>query len=177
MWNEIVTVTGWAFWIILGVIVLVEFFLHAIGDEIDGADSHGGCTAIFFITVVAIALFTDAFAGWSWTKALLGVVAYVVIGVVWAMFKWVLFIRKALRRARAVFSTMNAADRKPFPEYAKDHKPQAAENKSRIVSWMTVWPISLAWFLFTYPRKLFVWLYERLSTVFDRITDRIWSSS
>jgi hypothetical protein len=105
---------------------------------------------------------------------------YLVLGVIWSVKKWYSFVvekKKTLRETYASSVNKQATGNETFESYAKDHQPTAADNKSRITGWMALWPFSLSWWILTWPRRAFVWLYERLSTLFDRISAHVWASS
>lgn len=156
MLTEFFTVSGYAFWIILGIILVLDVILLTLGED---AAPHGVPVFFTVVGVVGVVLFSDAFAGVRVATLAAGSAVYLVFGVLWAFKKWYDFIIEKKK------------------DRSKDQKaPTAAHHKAQITSWMTLWPFSFTWWVLTWPRRAFVWLYDRLSTVFDRISERIWAS-
>lgn len=152
MIEAIMLTTGWLFWAIIGVIVVFDVLALSTEDE-----GLGGWA--IFLTVAALILtvgFTDAFVGVKLTWLAIGVVAYCLIGVIWSFKKWFDFIVQCKRERPA------------------SGPPLVANNKSRVITSMALWPFQLIWWVLTWPRHFFVWAYNRLSTVYDRIAKHIW---
>ncbi len=147
--------TGWLFWAIVGVIILIDVLALTTEDDTLGAWA-------IFLTVGGLILsasFTDAFVGVKLTWLALGVVTYCILGVFWSFKKWVDFVKEQKR------------------SYPDLKMPLAANNKTRIVRSMALWPLQFIWWVLTWPRHFFVWAYNRLSTVYDRITKHIWEQA
>jgi hypothetical protein len=52
--------------------------------------------------------------------------------------------------------------------------PKGIDNKAKIVSWISYWPLSLIGTLLNDPfRRFFEWVYESVSGVYDKITKRL----
>lgn len=153
MLNIILTTTGYLFWAIVAIVIIIDTV--ALASEDDGI----GGWAVFVTAVLAVFTisFTDAFVGINWAWLVLGVIGYMFLGVGWSFKKWIDYIKEMKKAKR---STM----------------PLASLNKQRITTWMAAWPLSFTWWIMTYPRHFFVWAYERLSTVYDRIATKIWES-
>jgi hypothetical protein len=169
------TVSGAVFWMILAGILVLDVILLSVGS--DPEDENTGWA--IFLTVgglLAVVLFTDALVGMKLAYLVTGLLAYVAVGVIWSFKKWYGFVIGKLRELRDVFDRNRPKDR-TFEDYAKDKRPLAANNKQRIVGWMALWPFSMSWWVLTWPRHAFVWAYNRLATVFDRISAKIWASA
>lgn len=153
MIEAVVLTTGWLFWIGLG--LLIAFDVFALSTEDEGL----GGWAIFLTmaSLVVMFAFTDAFVGIKLMWAIYFVIGYCFLGVIWSFKKWVDFIKD---RKKVVGSTS-----KP---------PKASEHKARIVTSMAMWPFQFTWWVLTWPRHFFVWAYDRLATVYDRIATSIW---
>lgn len=55
-----------------------------------------------------------------------------------------------------------------------DRRPQASENKSRIVAWISFWPFSLVGTLFNDPiRKLINWIFNSLKDTYQAMSNRV----
>jgi hypothetical protein len=177
MLTQFFLVSGYAFWIVAAAILVLDAILLATEN-----DNDGWAVFITLAGLVGAALFTDAFEGVRLAYFVVGIVAYLAIGVVWSFKKWYSFVVETLADLRAKYNKPNyinktASGNETFESYAKEHRPTAADNKSRITGWMALWPFSFTWWVLTWPRHAFVWLYNRLSTVFDRISAKVWASA
>jgi hypothetical protein len=121
-------------------------------------------------------LFTDAFDGVRlWAFAALAAL-YLAAGAGWAIWKWYGFVRGRYAKERASYDGSAAInERQTWEDYAKRNRPKAADYKARLTTWMALWPLSALWDLLRWPRRAFVWMYERLSSLFDRISQRVFS--
>jgi uncharacterized membrane protein YciS (DUF1049 family) len=153
MLTVVMTTTGYLFWALILLVIFIDAV--ALGSE---DDSMGGWAV--FLTVAALILttaFTDAFIGVNWLWMVVVLFGYLFLGVCWSFKKWIDFIKREKLAKRITM-------------------PLASQNKQRITTWMATWPLSFTWWVLTYPRHFFVWAYERLSTVYDRIATKIWDS-
>lgn len=178
MLMTLLTVSGAIFWMIVAGLVVLDIVLLSAG-----ADENENVGIAVFVTVAGLllsVLFTDAFIGVQLGYVAAGLAAYVVVGVIWSFKKWYTFVVDELASRREEYKSYvnkKAPGNETFESYAKDKQPKAVENKQRIVGWMALWPFSLSWWVLTWPRHAFVWAYNRLSTVFDRISAKIWASA
>lgn len=146
--------TGWLFWIILAIIIAFDVLALSTEDE-------GMYGWAMFLTMAGFALafaFTDAFIGVKLVWLAVGIVGYCVSGVFWSFKKWIDYV---------------ISYKEQYPNN-KERRPLAANNKTRIITYMALWPFQFVWWVLTWPRHFFAWAYRRLSTVYDRITDKIW---
>lgn len=94
MWYAVIEFGGMLFWLIMGMIVMIEF-LCVLNEE------TGWSFGMAAITAAMVGLFTTfdtkMFLATGWKSALLWVAAYIVVGVVWALARWLL--HAARRRA------------------------------------------------------------------------------
>jgi hypothetical protein len=175
MLTELMLVSGYVFWIVFGLVVLFELAMFA-------TDQLGTATFVGMAALVAAILFTDAFNGVTLLAGAIAVPIYVAAGVAWALWKWRGFLLEALADARKNYEHFNRTrtndlQKMDWPLFLKGAtKPTASKNKSLLVAWMVFWPLFLSWDLLTYPRRLFVWIYERMTTVFDRMADSIFDA-
>lgn len=173
---QFLTVSGAVFWILLaGLIVLDAALLSA-------DDNEGWAIGITVAAILGAVLFTDAFIGVGLGYAAAALAVYVAVGVIWSFKKWYGFVVGKLNELRENYDkggwiNKQAKGNETFESYAKDKRPLAAANKQRIVGWMALWPFSLSWWVLTWPRHAFVWAYNRLATIFDRISAKIWASA
>lgn len=93
---------------------------------------------------------------------------YIVVGLVWAFFKWYFFVSNKLEY------------HKKQKEKYKHHTfsvPSAGDNKFRIMSWMYFWPFSASWTLVNQPlKKSFKYVYEKTGVTFDKIAKKMFKS-
>lgn len=144
--------TGWLFW--AAVAIVIVFDVLALTTEDDGL---GGWAVFLTMTLfVVTAAFTDAFIGVKLAWLALGLFAYGIAGVVWSFKKWIDFIKVEKQRSGA-------------------KRPLASDNKIRITTSMALWPFQFIWWVMTWPRHFFTWAYNRLATVYDRVSENIWN--
>lgn len=111
--------------------------------------------------------------------------AYICIGIVWALAKWFMFMRKvrALADEYAAFSSWIRNAYKSVKAYVrykcgqsqwpliKNMPPKASDHTGSQLSWLAYWPVSLVIFILDKPvRKVFTLLNEGLSGIYNRIT-------
>lgn len=72
-------------------------------------------------------------------------------------------------------STISSFDEsKSIEEVIEKITPIGIEHKAKIVSWISYWPLSLIGTLLNDPfRRFFEWIYESVSGVYDKITQRL----
>ncbi len=79
---------------------------------------------------------------------------YFLAGTVYSFIKWYFYLLDAKERGVNKHSST----------------VMASENKGRIISWMSYWPLSLVWTFLDQPvKRLFTWIYNRTSKVYERI--------
>ena len=177
MLNEFFLVSGWAFWIVIGAVFILDIILLSNDNEAEG----WAVTATVLVLIAAI-LFSNAFVGVRISMLIAAFAAYMVLGVLWSIKKWYSYVVDTKKNLRKQYDDnwSSGGSGKPkdktFEAYAADKQPTAAYNKQRLVGWMALWPFSLSWWILTWPRRAFVWIYDRLSTLYDRISAHIWSS-
>lgn len=178
MFGEFLQISGYLFWIILFGIVLLDAALLSSDDDA----MHARAVAFAVIGLLGAVLFTDAFAGVRLLTLIVGLAAYLAAGVGWSFWKWYGFLvlsRDDMRKAydKLVSSSAgNTAVPETWDAYSASRRPTAAKFKTKLVTWMTLWPFSFSWWVLTWPRRAFVWLYDRLSTAFDRLGARVFAS-
>jgi hypothetical protein len=167
-------VSGWIFWAIIAALVFIEIALLTADCEKDAAP-----TFIAMAALAGVILFTDALEGMRPAWIVLLVSGYVAAGIIWSIKKWYSFSvdsRDELKTRYETSVNKTMPGNETWAVYSQRQRPTAAENKQRIISWMVLWPFSLTWWMMTWPRRAFSWLYDRLSTLFDRISDRVFAS-
>jgi len=174
----VILTTGWIFW---GAWAVVAFF----GIIANASEDEGMSGWAIFLTIVGLGLttlFTDAFIGIRVLWLALALVGYLVLGVAWSFKKWIGFVRGRKEELKEQYASyakrgMLSPPNQTFDDYIKDKRPLAVENEAKLITWMATWPLSFAWWALTYPRHFFVWAYNKLSTVFNDISARIWDNA
>jgi len=175
MLTELLLVGGWLFWTILLGFVLLEVVL------LTWTDPERDATPIIVLAIglAGILLFTDAIKVLTWQQWLVSGGIYVLAGVIWSIKKWYSYLVKERNYLRGIYDSqtlsVNRTDQGRI-EFAREKRPKASDNKQRITTWMLLWPFSFSWWVLTWPRELFNWLYQRLSTLYDRMSERVFSS-
>jgi hypothetical protein len=161
MWTLLALGTFW-FWTLL---VIASIIIIACLEN----DSGTGATVTMGVFLVLFFFFggRDAmeavfsFIQTSPSKTIGILFIYFLAGTVYSFVKWYFYLLDAKERG-----------------VRKDsYQVQASENKGRIISWMSYWPLSLAWTFLDQPvKRLFTWIYNRTSKVYDRIHDHVFGS-
>ena len=139
-------------WYILAIFVIV--CLADIGASY--RDSYSAATAFLFIGVLLVSVigyFSDGLnpLGWVWSNpvdALIGLAGYGVVGCLWSVAKWWLFLKKSFKRAEAHYEkklSRYQANTKHYdePERTRPDESYANENKGRLIGWAFHWPFSM----------------------------------
>ena len=174
MISAFMTVSGYTFWaILLAVVIIDTAFLSADDNEVPAI-------VIAMTAVLAAVLFTDAFTGVKIATLIAALFSYLALGVLWSFKKWWSYVvdcKKTLRKNYDDFAHKDAKGNETFESYSANKQPTAANHKQHITAWMILWPFSFSWWIVTWPRRAFVWIYDRLSTLYDRISAHIWASA
>jgi hypothetical protein len=162
-------------------------------------ESFGWTTVLLIASVVGAQVFHIVNI-WSYasTHALTTLVyvgAYVGIGVVWSFVKWFSFLmafRDEFRKVKETYLLVKDL-RSPdghhpldFASYVKykgfrgnplSEKPLASFNKSRIISWMGLWPCSVIGTLLNDPvRRIFNFLFHNFKALYQKMSDAIFAN-
>ncbi len=147
--------------------------------------------------------FTLAYHNPLWAAGFVG--GYLILGLLWSIFKWQIFLGEASERYESVkqrflesrglpitYELRKGQNRIVIPQdkkvqwtdYYNDYHrsdsliPVARDNKSRIIAWMCYWPWSAISFLLRdWIRKLFNQIYENVSRIFEKMQERIFAST
>lgn len=171
MLNIFLSTSGYLFWILILFMLVADTLALATDDDVMGSGAVVVTTGAFLFTTA----FTDAFVGINILWLVVGLGLYLLLGVAWSFKKWIDYVIEQKRHASELYDRTDK--KKTFEEFSTQYKPEAVNNKQRIITCMTVWPLSFSWWVLTYPRHFFVWAYNRLSTVFDRVTAKIWTQN
>jgi len=137
---------GIGFWVMVTVFAIFEFWLYK------------GCMdpiGMYIVYNPGIVVF--------------GVVAYIILGVLWSFCKWYMYLKDYKRE----FDTYHAKWKtdNPTPESSRINPK---ENKSRLISWMAYWPLSACWFIMHKPfTRLYNWIFEKVSKTYQQIADKV----
>jgi len=117
---------------------------------------------------------------------------HVVVGVIWAVVKWWLYLKDILRRFlhfKVLWLKNNGVKGDEIPDdKRKDWKsaipyefgdlpPKARQHSERIVAWMMWWPWSFFWTLLDdFIVRVYKELFDLFRKMFQRISDSVFSS-
>lgn len=130
------------------------------------------------------------------------VLLYVAIGIGWSFVKWFSFLMGARDRYRQWKTKFLGKDginpfdpipenkrfefiafiqsqsdyfyREPVADLLDGKRPRASNNKSRIVSWMSLWPCSVIGTLLNDPvRRLFNFLFSQFKNLYQKLADHV----
>jgi hypothetical protein len=131
--------------------------------------------------------------------------AYVGVGIVWSFVKWFSFLisyRDKYREYKSQFLANKKLDdeghvpmelredftrflsnrcdynhRSVFANLSLGERPKAADNKRRIVAWMSLWPCSVIGTLLNDPvRKLFNFLFNYFKSLYQKMSDAVFKN-
>jgi hypothetical protein len=174
------------FWVALAIpaLLLIAFVEN---------EKAGRAFLTVLLTMGVLTLFSDV-NPFAWVaahplKTVIGVIAYVGIGVVWSFGKWMLFvlrIRDKYEALRAKFvathgpitetnkALLRACVGKNDPRLLA--KPGAARNRGRIIFWMAYWPFSATWTIINDPiTRFYRFAFNRLASSFQGVSDRMFA--
>lgn len=169
MLYEALAASGLFFWI--AILVAFLFVSWPLGYD----NSAGGVIAAA-VVIIAFVLLTDVvYRVGVWTLVFL-LPVYFLTGVGWALYKWRGYVLQKKADARAEF--MSRLREEDFPTWLAANpgrRPTATANKERITGWIALWPWSMSWLVLRFPCRFAAWLYERISTVFERWSAKLWA--
>jgi hypothetical protein len=184
MITVLLAIDGIAFFAILAFISVWLIILSAVDEP-----SPGGSGIILTITLVLVALFTNA--GQTILKhpaeVAIGVVGYFIVGCFYSVFiRWPLYLNGLRMQLNAAkkgileqykITTIITSEKDPFRAWSnavynignlsglcidddgKITPPQYRNNKARLSTWAILWPWNVVWVL---VRKPIVWIFEEL---------------
>ena len=171
------------FWTLLSVVaILIIWFLEdAINYEKTYRDTGGGTK----VTMTILAFLTLYFFFGSkeqFVQALyyikgnpgtiiLSIASYVVIGVIWSIVRWYFYLQGfKIHYIRKNGPTKNGISFRGIPK--------GADNKNRILTWMSYWPFSMFWTIINEPfRKVFRYIYSKIEGIYDKMAKSVFSDS
>jgi hypothetical protein len=90
-----------------------------------------------------------------------GIILYFVLGTVWSFVKWYIYIKKEKARKGSSFDVNH-------------YKLGDYDNSSKILSWMSYWPLSLIWNFIDQPiKRTFKWIMLSMEKRYDAIVKNI----
>jgi hypothetical protein len=124
-------------------------------------------------------------------KVLLMIIGYFVIGTVWGIIKWFLYVNRQLEKynekktefllknkATEFTPALAAAFKSHYFGFGDGLVPQAHDHKGDILMWMTYWPFSSLWTLINDPiRKIFRTIYTNIASSLQAISDRMFKTA
>ncbi len=191
-------------------LLVMGFLVDYTLDEYEYTTKNGGykATAVFLVTLAAWYFFIepDVASILSWVRSnaitlLIAAVAYFVIGAVWGMMKWRLYLSDLTEYIRNRLDTyktsygiaVKSMDKLAFrsiiiskvwrsvevavedgnPDYVITFiPPRVNGNMDLVLRWMTFWPVSITWTLLNNPvRKIFIWIFRSMSGVMQRMAN------
>ena len=148
-------------WYVLGILAII--FLCDIGAASKEEFAFAtGAIIVGLILLSCLGWWMEGFnpLWWAWNNpvdVITGFVAYSLIGCVWSVAKWKLFLRKSFKRSEARFEEKMANFRRNMDDHAngrlrntpdkptktRPHESFANENAGRLTGWIFHWPFSM----------------------------------
>lgn len=199
MWAMFFIIGGVWFWLLS--IVVLCLLLWEIHEE---KPIIGLFTVGFYLALIH--LFGDASVPSTLVSSpwilYLGIPIYVVAGVVWGLIKWSLYTNRHVieykqsrrrwllekqRGEHPALVGVTITEDTTVPTELRSEwkggtvgwanrrgKPSARNEKWKIITWMCYWPFSMLWTVLDEPWR---YIYEVLSSVFQRISDKLYSNA
>lgn len=199
MFELFVIGTFWFWALIVAEIILLFMFVEW--------ENGFGATISLFIFAAMLQWFGDTniigFVFDNPLKLVAVVAAYFLLGGVWGTVKWWIFARDCLEEYEELRdnflrnknlpagTTVPQAFRREWKQNLDRNRdrsyngyrtlaeaPRARDNKSRIMRWMSFWPVSMLWsFLDDFVKRVFRTIYQRIHNFLQRIADNMWAKS
>ncbi len=156
---------GWVFWVLLPVLFLCILFTA------DGERFVSNTLLTVSLVGLAFVHFSLAFSPLTY---LLGIVGYLTIGSLWALWRW----RKFVNKAAVEFNKAHGKDDTTTESYRIYHDylvrdTEMSNMKSRIYIWIIDWPWSVLWNIVGDTLdQIVAWM----SSLFGRITKKALST-
>lgn len=183
MFIELAAVGSVLFWGFIALWIIAEW--ASIHNE-----RWGLCFIEFVVLVIAISAFTNAKLDWiNWTNIInlltFYLPIYIALGAGWSVAKWYFYLlrqKEEYEERREGFLKSYEA-REPFrkqesfkewlPSYHK-YPPSVKNNKSRILSWMSLWWISfLDTFLTDFLYRIWEAIYFKLAKTLQKMSNYV----
>jgi hypothetical protein len=177
MWIEFFIIGGMWWWLLTAALLVT--LIWEISDDRGGA-------AIFTLGMylAIIHLFGDAslssIVSMNPEILYIGFPIYFVGGTIWAFIKWFLYIKRRAyeyKETRLEFlKDNNVVDvpnelKKKWKNWWGVRIPQAKNNKGKILTWMSLWPVSLTWTLIDDPWR---YIYRFVADSLQKISDSVY---
>jgi hypothetical protein len=154
--TEFFLLGGALFWVLFGLLNIVLFF---------GSDRTGW---VYTVTVVFGALFGyQLWPLFNWKMALVGLIFYFVIGAIWSVMKWFMYVKETVRNADIPKQDKNDNRGRAIRGIKQDI--DASYNKDKITAWIVFWPWNL---VYTFTHDLIDNIFNALANVYKGITER-----
>lgn len=190
--TEFFVVGSFAFW----ALIVVELILLTLFLEFDYSIGANVSVLAFFLLCYMFGDLNIAELILAHKKeALLYLLAYVLAGTLWGVFKWYLFVKKQYAKYTKLkvnwLSNRNIAGT-VIPENLKDEwaksiqyspikdylRPKASENKNLLYRWMAFWWVSIFWTLsHDFVKGIFKAIYNYLGSMLQGISDSIYKDT
>ena len=142
---ELLVFGSWLFWA-AALVVSVAIF--------SAIENEQGYGLMIFLTAIFALLFGKPLLYIHWSTALFCVAAYLIIGGLWAVWRWFIHAKKVVHKAR-------------LGETVYERDLDVAHNKGHITAWIAYWPWSLFW---EFTHGIFSSVYHAFVGIFDRIS-------
>lgn len=184
MWWPIIIVFSPLFWILCAVEFIWIFW--CVEEE------HPGRAFMSIILLGALLCFFGDFNVFSWIKDNPDIIAsygmyYVAAGFLWGIVKYFFFLSKIRREYKALktkyMKTYNLTEMRAehlnnmHNDYSYKYDMPNTDfinNKARIITWMSYWPISLVWTLLRdFATRIFECIWDWTQAMFKTMHDKI----
>lgn len=169
-WYEIFTFGTLWFWILT---TAAFIFILANIEKHDNDDYTGTSATVAFFIYLGLLMFLgnkeSFYSALEWVTnnplSIVGcIIGYLVAGVIWSKIKWYLFLSRYKMKVEA-------------GEYSFEKKYVSfLQNKSKLITWMSYWPLSALWTSINDPiRRTFELITHKLQASYQNTSDKMFS--
>lgn len=180
-------VFGSLFWfIVTGLFVI--WFLYGVNEDSLAATTW--CIVLYTLFLQFLAgVDIIAYVTSNPLAILSGTLLYFMLGLLWSVFKWHLFVSHEaahLRQLKKEFLAKKNLEVSAIPdalieEFKRSvsfsnlcvYRPSVTQNKERITCWVAYWPMSIIWFVLDdFVKNMAEAIYDRMASTYQSVLDR-----
>lgn len=120
------------------------------------------------IIILCLGLYWGSISALSWNVILCWGIGYIIIGMLWSIFRWYKFTISILKISSNY--TLENSDSKNRYISRVMEDVSVNNNKSRIIGWMVLWPWSVGWYL---TSNFFETIYDNLWVIYEKISNNV----
>ncbi len=155
---------------IVGIIEFLLLFIFVANEK----NLHATVSVLGFALLTHFGFHIDLFnyVKENWFNVLLYSVVYVAAGLVWSFPKWFFFLRN-MRDKYLELKKQNKSESYILSDLGVI-PPLASQHKTKIIGWISYWPISIVWTLLDdFITKIFTEIFNLFSGLYQKMSDSV----